>query len=68
MKNFFISVAFGLLGIALFFLGAASSGSGFFVISLDDVQLNQWAVVVQFFGYFLLALISLAVRNRFIKN
>lgn len=31
--------------------------------SLDDVQLNRWAIVAQFIGYFLLTLIVISIRN-----
>lgn len=37
-------------------------------LPLDDVQLNRWAVVAQFAGYFLLALLVLVVFKRFAKK
>ena len=66
------------------FGAASSSGGNFVVLalpakllqyatfnwglSLNDVQLNQWAVVAQFAGYFLLTLLVITIINILTKK
>ncbi len=37
-------------------------------LPLDDVQLNRWAVIVQFLGYFLISIAILSVINKLTKK
>ena len=37
-------------------------------LQLNDVQLNRWAVVAQFVGYFLLALLVITIINMLAKK
>jgi len=85
MKKILISTVSGLIGVAAFLFGAASSSSGNFAVMalpakllqyavlswglpLDDVQLNRWGVLVQFLGYFVIALVLMQLINTLTKK
>ena len=56
---------YAILASPAFLLQHAVSNWG---LPLADVQLNRWAVIAQFVGYFLITLLVLVIAKRLVKK